>query len=984
MWTDWDPHSTPLEQVFEPLHDAGMRFDRPWSISELRLEVAELNWLHAWFGALRPENAQHWVISASLNRFQSGTCATYRQMFGALLVCLGSEVCREENREDSVWPKIRCILPKSSLLQKELFLVNGQPSMLTKEMIIDAVRALNLRHAMDLEGTQQWFITIKLQFGFTFLGAKNRLAEWLVNLGRPHAVQYLNGDVPTEELPSSSFKSLWQALTQYRRGLIGEEEAREVVKSSPWVRSSWVDEILRESTSRIESLGVGDWDAEGRAPIGDVIEETLFHPVTHVHLDWPSGGEPRVALTLDKSSIEEQAVAPEIDIFVDNKRICRWLRQSNDTYSGNPSFFSEPDSNKKSPNLTPKTLTLSSRAGDYVVECDLAESGLADDVLVFDLDKLSLVRTAYESITADHHYAIVCDKRCSVEGVQPIETFQRNGVSRKALRLPTPLDKNFKVILEGFVLWQPVSQTGEVNSVPAPILTNGGSLPARLNDRVSLIVANLPEEADSVRLLIHNKTYDLHKRDKDMWATTSEVTLTPELASRQRIVRVRYSGGGRSITLRPKLEFNLVAAAIARPDGRQDSSTTRLTPLVTGDEVNRSTAGARLHVWTPKRDTSPYVYEGTCRLARARHGRVGLSYALGYGAALGVSTDGEFHPFGVQFVDHGRVENFSPPLFGSCATLELSIPCEPSEAGESGYSLWYWSEQGYAKIRLARLPTACILDTSSNHVWKIEIDGFPLAIALAWKGCWLGAWWDLERVSACIESRSELSDGEFGTLKWLRLPMLHPRVVEAFTSKVLRNPCSFLRAWLTDTSLSDGLLPHDHLPGADFVARSMLWSRFPVSHARDAISILTRWDGNLTKPERCIAQIQELSSVSPMLVWKNLERFLKHDASGTLQLLRGYLCTGLGLPANTTNQRMKERLRYLSERAANFASLEPDHLSDLVDGWIKSMHKSTWQPDESSASDLGRFAESPSGRQYIAMDICAYWLSLSGEEGIRL
>ena len=125
-------------------------------------------------------------------------------MFGSILICAAAEVCREESREDSVWPAIRRILADSPELQGELFLSNGQPSSLTKDVITDAVRALNLRHAMDIEGTQQWFTTIKLQFGFTYRGAKNRLAEWLVNLGRPHAVQYLIGDSDFPELSTGN------------------------------------------------------------------------------------------------------------------------------------------------------------------------------------------------------------------------------------------------------------------------------------------------------------------------------------------------------------------------------------------------------------------------------------------------------------------------------------------------------------------------------------------------------------------------------------------------------------------------------------------------------------------------------------------------------------------------------------------------------------------------------------------------------------
>ena len=93
---------------------------------------------------------------------------------------------------------------------------------------------------MDIEGTQQWFVTIKLQFGFTRRGAKNRLAEWLVGLGRPIAVEYLNGEPEFPELSSSSFQSLWRVLRQYRQDLIEEVEARNTLQQNPWIKPHWI------------------------------------------------------------------------------------------------------------------------------------------------------------------------------------------------------------------------------------------------------------------------------------------------------------------------------------------------------------------------------------------------------------------------------------------------------------------------------------------------------------------------------------------------------------------------------------------------------------------------------------------------------------------------------------------------------------------------------------------------------------------------
>ena len=152
-------------------------------------------------------------------------------------------------RRTPVWPTMRRVIPESHVFRDDLFFPNGQPSQLLKNAITDAVRLLNLRHAFDIEGTQQWYTTIKLQFGFTYRGAKARLAEWLVGLGPPHAVHYLTGDAGFRELASNSFRGLWVTLGQYRQGLLEDSETRQALLKSPWVKEHWIDDLLLRGSS---------------------------------------------------------------------------------------------------------------------------------------------------------------------------------------------------------------------------------------------------------------------------------------------------------------------------------------------------------------------------------------------------------------------------------------------------------------------------------------------------------------------------------------------------------------------------------------------------------------------------------------------------------------------------------------------------------------------------------------------------------------
>jgi len=361
MWENLDPSSASLASAFKPLLYQANQFGRPWSIAELRLSAVDIQWLHTWLAHVNAKDSQSWLQPVSLASLE-GSFVASSHMLGGLLICLGAEVCREQSREDSVWPAIRNVLPPSHPFRNALFLANGQPSALAREMITGAVHFLNLRNAIDIEGTQQWFVTIKLQFGFTFHGAKSRLAEWLVGLGPPQAVQYLNGDSGYPELASDRFQLLWLTLKQLRRGWIEEKDARDVLASNPWVKPQWINDLLIEAKARIDMLGTEEWSTTetlGHQQLGGADE---FCPVIDISLEWPPGGTPSLKFILDSEAIENEigeTHATEIDFLVDGTRVGLWRRQAGGSWAGQKPLPAEPPKSRNKPNLNPAILTAS-------------------------------------------------------------------------------------------------------------------------------------------------------------------------------------------------------------------------------------------------------------------------------------------------------------------------------------------------------------------------------------------------------------------------------------------------------------------------------------------------------------------------------------------------------------------------------------------------------------------------------------------------
>lgn len=986
MWTDLDPESAKLEEVFGRLHKRATVFERPWSIAELRLDDGSVDWLRSWFRNLTPNRTEEWIKSVVLSKFFGESYATYRQMFGALLVCAGAETCRRESNEDSVWPSVRSILPRSHALLGELFLSNGQPSSTTKWLIEDAVRGLNLRHAMDIEGTQQWFITLKLQFGFTYRGAKNRLAEWLVNLGRPHAAQYLNGELANSDLASQSFQSLWRALTQYRRALISETEVRSVLESSPWVRTQWVDVLLGEARARIETLGIAEWssDTTDVAPEPDVDDSPC--PIINVSLHWPIGTAPRLRFALNRLAIQELVLdskVTELDFYVDGKRITRWLRQQDGSWSGVDSLYAEPDNQARAPNLRPQQFTIHARTGETLLEWDLNDSGLTQDVLVFDLDREKLIRAGEERLELNHHYAIVCDRNSRIEGCNPTETFDRGG-SRKAIRLSAPLSESVRITFDDFILWQSIRPKVTEKSVSAVRVISPREEILSLNDRTSLVIDGLPSDATSVQLLIHTKTYDVERQD-GAWVTAKAITVTPELATGQRQTRVRFLTEGHWRTVKPNLSFRLLSAALLRNKADENLRGGVFDLLKAGDSLNRVEGTRYLRAWVPEQSAGAKVFEGNTQIGRLRHGKVKLRDFLGHGGYLKLRTDQDLYEFDVRCEDSGCVRSFAAPIMkDTLGLLEFNQDKDPAEVGVDGYSVWEWVESPDRRAVFRRLRDDAITPQPTFRKWKVASSPNPLAIALTWKGFWLGGWWELERqgVRDHLGHQTQLSESEFAVIKWLRVPVLDPQFNRDFTRLVQLAPCRFLRTWLGDNSIPEGVKPHANIEGLDSVVRQFLWCDFPVGHRREAIRTLTNWDGNFAHAERCVGHLDKLVDVSPALLWDGLKWFLERSPSSTIEILRAFTCSRLGLSTMSSNHRIRSRLGQLEERAGQSTGICRDELSDVVLRIIKGLLDNEWPPMGIERSELTRIGGSRSGRQYLSTCICGYWLELSGQEGI--
>jgi len=961
-----------LDDVFKVIKENIDKLNSPWSVAELCLSKADIDFLSLWMNQAAEEKNDVIVISQETiaNGFTSA------QMFGTILLCIWAEKCRENSTEGSVWPVIRNSFPPNSGLREKLFLSNGQPTMEAKVTISEAVIALDMRHAFDIEGSQEWFETIKLQFGFTFRGAKGRLAEWLVNLGRPHAVQYLNGDTELIELSSISFKSLWTALIQYRRSLITEEQCRSILRKSPWVKDSWLDQLLISSKSKIESLGTGDTCRSAHISADIVTFASDSCPVSDVSLEWARNSEPRIKIYFDKEMIEEEVSGSdvrELAFFLDGLKRCQWRRQRNGEWTGPDFIYTEPERSDQKPNPFPKSLLILSGAGNTVLEWNLVDSGFQDEVLIFDMERNHLLKVGYERIEHGGEYTIVCDKNCKVIGCVPVAERQLQGTKFKAVLLPKPVSENICISYDDFSLWQPVSQRQNENVSLKLSLTTYDDREVSFNDRSILVLNGVPDQAEEASLLIHKTVYDL-VHVNNAWQTEKKVTISPELVTRSKRLVAKIYYRGRNISRKPRMEIPLLG--VVAYSGNDDKDIGSLEILKHGDLINRSDSIIDMQVFTPIIEKRVRILEGGAQVGWLRNGRVRLSSFNGHGGELTAVVCGNRFSFGVSVHEYGCVRKFRPFMLERSAKLYLNVEKDLND--ESGnYNLQIWDVNHEYKSYVNTLSSSSLIATSKSHVWEIKDKRNPLAIAITYKGSWVGGWVNEEKICKTMLMRSHcLSEREHALLKWFRVPVLRDEMSKTYSNVIANQPRRFIRTWLQKEELPLGLEHHESLDGLESIVRHFLWTNLSVKKSEEVLEMLVL-DGNIWRQEKSVFQLfDSLILISPVLLWKGFQCFYRRKKGKFSQIAQKYYCRQIDSREHLSPRQVEIGTIRLKEVASQRIGIDVDKMEEVVSRYCDLIGNKDFNMTVADKEVLHHLGENITGRKYIAAIICRAWLGI--------
>ncbi len=793
---DLFPHMQ-LEDVFLFFLDRFEVLQPPRSVSEIGITAKERDALATWIGGQQGYPAL-WCDSLWQVQLDQTRTASNREMYGSLLVIAGSQLCREEATEDAVWPTVTSMVRPDKGSYQALFAA-GQPTVLCKKAIVAGARRLQLRNVIDRYGAQEYFDTLKLQFGFTRKGAMRRLPDWLDGLGMPLAVKLLLGlEKDYQDLASDSFRSLWFALQDYRRGRARAEHAENVLLQSPWVSPEWTSQLLAVTKERLNRR-----PTERSLTPDSETSEKLYKR----ELQWEARGKPRLSLRVDEERlIELVGSARTITLAVDGKVTARWLFQENGEWRGSRTISCEPPNSP--PNLRPRVLSIGAD-GLVLAEIDLTEDWAQDPFTVFDLTSGAEIDPG-DSLYEAREYGFICDADFAVPGASRI-AFR----GYAAYRVATPWHEPPQVTTGDSAYW---IATTTHRAAPQPMrltLEIAGQQGCALGAEAILETRGVPTEATSLSLTIGNDRVGL-RREGDAWRTEEPVPLTLELAMGDVRRRLQLRAANYTKTVVPRLNLSLRGAAFL--DQEDDVRWTQVKP---DRPLNRADGSGYARIFFDSSEAK--IYEGSRFVGNVRR-LLPVRDLHGWGAPLtAVSSVGDAVVLVPSVIDRG-LGAFLPPLFRGQS--EARVRWRTSIEVSRDHKVYAWTDLTRAP---AVLDSGAIQVRDSGFEWRLPNLGDITAMAITFRGARLSAWWSLEKCRSALTGRP--SRELFALARWLKIPLLSPDLIDVVQKAARQAPADLVESWLRNEGLLPGLAHRDGDVGAQSVFRDLMWDISLEDHA---------------------------------------------------------------------------------------------------------------------------------------------------------
>lgn len=767
----------------------------PRSLCEMRADEEDYQWLCNWAYHLSPWQLRRWLEGSNARRVALQSCGlslSYTEAAGCLLLLLASESARRTAGEGVVWAAVRGRFSESS---RNVLFVQGQPRGLFKTAIEATARKLDLRHVFGIEGTQNYYLSVYLQFGFTQKGME-RLAHWLAGQPSTQANMYLLGDYGPQ-MASKSFVRLWDALRNYRKNNITEAQSRQVLSSSPWVLPDWTDELLKQAR-RHRELGTADKgqadDSEQAPP------QFLENPL--LQWSWP---EAPVFSSAVVNLADFDLTAERYQVRIGAKALTTLIAADDGAYS------SFPEENVSLPAKPEFVALMMDDNGDTRASQLLKLWDQDEDVELFDL-RTGMRLDAYQSQRRPNRaYGLLTstDLAVSPSDLQFHEIGSESNTKRLYL-LPSNNEHVVRVTLCGEEIWNSSLDGGAPSKPPEPDWSNKVRTRVLPSDRIRLDrydgsfvrISGIENDAELLYVRFGGRPLDFKLGGDGDYLTenfdiTRVVAAGNSLALPQIKFRVGLRRGSEQVSVERTNVLN-VSGVLRASDGgwqvvkREDQLTVQDAKQIPY-KVLLPGAG--------KDADSLALLEGPIFLRRLWRRPSPLGQLGGYGASLELRPPYNFTNFkmivSAEVHDSGIFKR-APASDNAKIRLYLRHSLEPGP----GHTIVLW-KIGEPPVMLNALENV----EHQGCEWDISIPGVSLEdafAALAYEGARIGSWWPTN--PSWSDASSDSAKETAALLKWMHAPIVSPSWLPSVRVLAHRYPAQLLTSWLLDEGLPSSLI----------------------------------------------------------------------------------------------------------------------------------------------------------------------------------
>ena len=868
---------------------------KPRSLCELRITQESYQWLISWAKHI-DASTLHTLLDDYNQLFEEGEGEAAPVALGAglLLLLFASEIGRREAVSSMLWPFVRKRLNDDA--RRVVFQGEQSINQRFKDVIESTCRKFSLRHVLGQEGTQSYYITMTLQYGFALSHLK-QFPLMLTGHKNLRAFDLLLGT------KSESFHLLFQTLRDFRFNRISQEQAAKILDVNPWVIPEKTKDVL-DAAELIEKL-------EDKFATSDGTDEDGEHEEQHIllidkpKLRWDGVAEPFFEYALQQiGSIDLNN--HRYDLFAGEQRLGSFFRDADGSYRSLEKIHIPLESPQQ-------IIHLCDMKGRT---CYTQESQLWDEeddlmVSVFQFPSGRKINAWERQMDTQSQYGLITRADLDIE--PPIEPWRLVGEGKwRLILLQKKWSPDLKITMGGEIFWEPClepessepsdwEQKIRIRAVPNTRLEFG--------DKFDLIIENIPPEVKVSCAIFCKRLFSVTALPG--MGRIKKIELTPEVAFavwRGSKMELRLHLNGTKKRLRLPVDLDFMGSVIDRK--------THWEPMFIGREVTvRELGSNRVQVfvpehWQAERFKDLALMEGSVFLRRLwKRSRI-LDGLIGLGSPLKVQKPYNCLPedklltLSIEVIDRGIIDRVMMDETLVKIFLHRDVKPGPDHflIGVSPNGLVSQFEIGKYKGRQ----------------WFVEVNSPLIACGIAYRGDCIGSWWK-DHISDFLNSGNAQIVAVM--MRWLHLPILKSAWKEQVIRFVETNLVAVLSAWVQDQGLPKKLCFNETYE-TWFANTGGLFSKIHVEpeHASAIVNLMVQDRSLLNLGE----VLHRLGHINPIFMGRVLWTFLGYKKeSEWIDHLQNAKRRFLLLPSRASDQDTRiEEKRYRDEAAQSMMLLD--------------------------------------------------------------